>query len=572
MLNNLSIKSRLIFVIGFLSVLLVGIGIMGLSSLSATNNAMKSVYEDRLVGMGQLEKISALININQILVAESVAGQLSAFPEDISTVDKRVVELKAGITEIDSLWKAFTSHVETAEGTKLAKEFDANRKTYGGTGLMPAIAALSAHDFQQAGEVLQGPMKETYPAVRNSAVALIKLQLEVAKGQYDASQTRFERARNISIAVIVFGVLMAGLIGYWLIRAITRPLNEAVRIAESVAAGDLTQRIDVHSQDETGKLMQAMQAMQDSLVNIVGQVRTGTETISVASREIASGNADLSSRTESQASSLEETASSMEELTSTVKQNAENARQANQLVGSTADVAVRGGRVVGQVVDTMASIKDSSRKIADIIGVIDGIAFQTNILALNAAVEAARAGEQGRGFAVVASEVRNLAQRSAGAAKEIKALIEDSVGKVDAGGKLVDEAGKTMDEIVTSVKRVTDIMSEIAAASQEQSSGIEQVNQAVGQMDEVTQQNSALVEQAAAAAESLQDQATQLAQAVSVFKLDGMAYSPQAALPVLNDVVTPIPKSRPKAVPAKTIARPKKLVVAGGGNEEWEEF
>ena len=254
----------------------------------------------------------------------------------------------------------------------------------------------------------------------------------------------------------------------------------------------------------------------------------------------------------------------MEELTSTVKQNAENARQANQLVVSTADVAAKGGQVVGQVVDTMASIKDSSRKIADIIGVIDGIAFQTNILALNAAVEAARAGEQGRGFAVVASEVRNLAQRSAGAAKEIKTLIEDSVGKVDAGGKLVDEAGKTMDEIVTSVKRVTDIMSEIAAASQEQSAGIEQVNQAVTQMDDVTQQNAALVEEAAAAAESLQDQAAKLAEAVSVFKLESGAYNVRAELPVLKDVVTakPAPRkgSKPTAVPA--VVRPKKLAAA----------
>jgi methyl-accepting chemotaxis protein len=574
MLNNLSIKSRLIFVIGFLSVVAVGTGVIGLSSLNTTNHAMKTVYEDRVVALGQLERISALINKNQIIVGESVSGQLSAFPEEVELVDKRVVELKSGITEIDTLWKAFTSHQLTADEAKLAKEFDANRKKYGGQGLMPATAALSGHDFQQAGEILQGPMKETYPPVRASIEALIKLQLNVAKGEYEASQARFENARNLSIAVIVFGVLLAGLIGFWLIRAISRPLNEAVRIAESVAAGDLTQEIDVHSNDETGKLMQAMKAMNDSLVNIVGQVRTGTETIAVASREIASGNADLSSRTESQASSLEETASSMEELTSTVKQNAENARQANQLVVSTADVAVRGGQVVGKVVDTMASIKESSRKIADIIGVIDGIAFQTNILALNAAVEAARAGEQGRGFAVVASEVRSLAQRSAGAAKEIKALIEDSVGKVDNGGKLVDEAGKTMDEIVTSVKRVTDIMSEIAAASSEQSSGIEQVNQAISQMDEATQQNSALVEEAAAAAESLQNQAGQLAQAVSVFKLDGMAYNPPEALPVLKDVMeTPKAKPRPKVkAVASPVMQPRKLAIAGGGNDEWEEF
>ena len=310
------------------------------------------------------------------------------------------------------------------------------------------------------------------------------------------------------------------MIGFWTIRAITRPLNEAVRIAECVAAGDLTQKITVHSNDETGKLMQAMKAMNSSLVNIVGQVRTGTETIAVASREIAEGNLDLSNRTESQASSLEETASSMEELTSTVKQNAENARQANQLVGSTADVAVKGGRVVSQVVDTMASIKDSSRKIADIIGVIDGIAFQTNILALNAAVEAARAGEQGRGFAVVAAEVRNLAQRSAGAAKEIKTLISDSVEQVEMGRKLVDEAGEAMDDIVTSVQLVADIISGTAVASKEQSAGIEQVNQAVGQMDEITQQNAALVEEAAAAAESLQDQAATLSDLMSYFTLE----------------------------------------------------
>ena len=571
MLTNLSIKSRLIFVIGFLSVLLVGSGVIGLASLNSTNQALKTVYEDRMVGLGKLEKISALINKNQILIGESVSSQLSAFPEDISAVDQRVVELKNGIDEIDIIWKSYLSTRQTAEETVLAKEFDANRKKYGGQGLLPAIAALSAHDFQQAGEVLQGPMKEAYPAVRESVESLIRLQLDVAQGEFEASQDRYDTVRIVSVVMTLVGVLLAALIGFWLIRAITRPLNEAVRIAESVAAGDLSQHIDVRSQDETGHLMQAMQDMNSSLVNIVSQVRTGTEAIAVASREIASGNADLSNRTESQASSLEETASSMEQLTSTVKQNAENARQANQLVSSTADVAVKGGQVVGQVVDTMASIKDSSRKIADIIGVIDGIAFQTNILALNAAVEAARAGEQGRGFAVVAAEVRNLAQRSAGAAKEIKSLIEDSVSKVDAGSKLVDEAGKTMGEIVASVKRVTDIMSEIAAASQEQSSGIEQVNQAVGQMDEVVQQNAALVEQAAAAAESLQDQASQLAQAVSVFKLNGVGYAGQSALPAPSGSARAKPVARLKSI-SKPAARPKTLAATGGSNEEWEEF
>jgi methyl-accepting chemotaxis protein-1 (serine sensor receptor) len=565
MLKNLSIKSRLVFVIAFLSVLLVGIGVLGMASLNITNASLKRVYEDRVVALGQLERVSALINKNQILVGESVSGQLSAFPEDVAVVDKNVVEIRRVMEEIGTLLKAYTDTKLTAEEAKLVEELSANRIKYGREAMQPALAALAGHDFQQAGEILQGPLKETYPPVRASAEALVQLQLDVAKGEFEAAQSRYVTVRNVAIIVMLAGVLLAAMIGYWLIRAIAGPLNEAVRVAESVAAGDLTQNIEVRSQDETGKLMQAMKNMNESLVHIVGQVRNGTETIAVASREIATGNADLSSRTEEQASSLEETASSMEELTSTVKQNAENARQANQLVGSTAEVAVKGGRVVGQVVDTLASIKDSSRKISDIIGVIDGIAFQTNILALNAAVEAARAGEQGRGFAVVASEVRNLAQRSAGAAKEIKALIEDSVGKVDAGGRLVDEAGKTMDEIVSSVKRVTDIMGEIAAASQEQSAGIEQVSQAITQMDNVTQQNSALVEEAAAAAESLQDQAGKLAEAVSVFRLEGGAYRPQVERPALEN------RAAAKPRPARMIAPPKK-VAAGGGSEEWEEF
>ena len=297
-------------------------------------------------------------------------------------------------------------------------------------------------------------------------------------------------------------------------------MREAIRVAKRVAAGDLTQRIEIDTYNEMGQLFDALKEMNDSLANTVGQVRIGSETITQASQEIAAGNADLSARTESQASSLEETASSMEELTSTVKQNADNARQANQLVVSASAYAIKGGEVVGQVVNTMGSIKDSSRKIVDIIGVIDSIAFQTNILALNAAVEAARAGEQGRGFAVVATEVRNLAQRSAGAAKEIKSLISDSVEKVDVGSKLVDQAGKTMDEIVSSVKHVADIMSEISAASQEQSAGIEEINRAITQMDELTQQNAALVEQAAAAAESMQEESRTLAQTVAVFRLN----------------------------------------------------
>src|SRR5450830_1026654 len=315
-------------------------------------------------------------------------------------------------------------------------------------------------------------------------------------------------------------VLLAG-VGFSIIltRRITKPLDDAVQIAKRVAAGELSQRDAADGNDEISELLNALKEMSDNLFNIVSEVRQGTDAIAIASSEISTGNADLSSRTETQAGALEETASSMEQITATVRHNADNARQANDLVTSASNFAVQGGGEVGKVVDTMNSIKESSRKIVDIISVIDGIAFQTNILALNAAVEAARAGEQGRGFAVVASEVRNLAQRSASAAKEIKILIGDSVEKVDSGSRLVDAAGKTMKEIVTSVKHVANIMSEITAAGQEQSTGIEEVNRAITQMDEMTQQNAALVEQAAAAAESMEEQAANLAHAVSAFKL-----------------------------------------------------
>ncbi|HEY4316228.1 MAG TPA: methyl-accepting chemotaxis protein [Herbaspirillum sp.] len=377
-------------------------------------------------------------------------------------------------------------------------------------------------------------------------IASLQAFLDYQRAEIDKTAQAIEKASNQStILQLTLGgiaILIGAIMARSLTRSITVPLGQAVEMAESVAGGDLSRRIDITRTDETGMLLQALKHMNDSLVRIVGEVRSGTNTIATASSEIASGNMDLSSRTEQQASSLEETAASMEELTSTVKQNADNARQANQLAISASEVAIKGGSVVSQVVDTMGSINTSARKIVDIIGVIDGIAFQTNILALNAAVEAARAGEQGRGFAVVASEVRSLAQRSAAAAKEIKTLIDDSVNNVDVGAKLVDQAGVTMREIVESVKRVTDIMGEITAASQEQTAGIEQVNKAITQMDNVTQQNAALVEEAAAASEAMQVQAGNLAQAISVFKLagDDMQLA-QQVLQVPPKVVNPQP-------------------------------
>ena len=358
-------------------------------------------------------------------------------------------------------------------------------------------------------------------------IALQKKHTLEATSQANADNSLIQ---GIIAAAGALVLVLVALMAWRLTISITRPLQVAVAATERVAQGDLASEIVVEGRDEAAQLLGALRSMRDSLARVVGDVRTGTDTIATASSQIAAGNLDLSARTEEQASSLEETAASMEELTSTVKQNADNARQANQLAVTASEVAVKGGNVVSQVVDTMGAINTSSRKIVDIIGVIDGIAFQTNILALNAAVEAARAGEQGRGFAVVAAEVRNLAQRSAAAAKEIKLLIDDSVSKVGEGSSQVAQAGKTMEEIVDSVKRVTDIMAEITAASQEQTQGIEQVNQAITQMDQVTQQNAALVEEAAAAAASLQEQASGLSQVVSVFRLEQEQQFPQGGL------------------------------------------
>ena len=507
-MKNLTIKALLIFVIGFLSLLLIIIGGLGLYGQASANDALKSVYDERTVAIGRLDTVvRALLNIQ--LAASYAVG---ADPEAIS---RNLAEIKRLQEESEKAWTAYVALPQNAKGKELVSRFVGHREKFLNEGLKPVVTALTNDYAQQAMDTMRGPMKTLFAPLIADVNELIQLQLDLASQEYDNSQSRYSILRNTSLIAVTLGVLLSAGLGWFLILGITKPLQQAAQLAESVAAGDLSKQIIVPGSNEMGKLLLGLKHMNDSLTNIVREVRSGTQNLAVASEEIARGNMDLSQRTERQAGSLEETASSMEELTATVKQNAENARQANQL----AAVASKGGAVFSHVVETMNSISDSSRKIVDIIGVIDGIAFQTNILALNAAVEAARAGEQGRGFAVVAGEVRSLAQRSAAAAKEIKALIGDSVERVEAGGRLVHEAGSTMNEIVNSVRRVTDIMGEISSASQEQTSGIEQINDAVTEMDNTTQQNAALVEQAAAAAQSLQDQSNKLAQVVSVFKL-----------------------------------------------------
>jgi methyl-accepting chemotaxis protein-1 (serine sensor receptor) len=512
-LRNLSIKARLVGVIVFLSLQLIAGGIIGIGSLRQADAEMQSMYENELVNLGQLDQIIRLMSSNEMAIGKSVSASQELIP-------KIIFDVKQRSAQADKIWSEYMTTRLAPDERKLAEEFAARRAKYEGQGIKVALDAMEMLDTQSVVAALNGPMAALFEPMRDSMDALIKLQRNLAHDSYTRSQNTYHLVRNSCVAALLLGITLAAAVGWWLIRSISAPLDEAVRFASSVAEGDLTQAVHAHANDEVGRLMRALNQMHEGLLRIVSQVRMGTETIAAGAKQIAAGNQDLSSRTEQQASSLEETASSLEELTATVKQNANNALQANQLAGSASAVADKGGEVVARVIDTMGSINESSKKIGDIISVIDGIAFQTNILALNAAVEAARAGEQGKGFAVVATEVRSLAQRSANAAKEIKTLVGASLENASSGSKLVDEAGATMQEIVQSIKRVTDLMAEIAAASQEQSAGIEQINKAISQMEQVTQQNASLVEEAAAASESMHDQAHALTQAVSVFKMN----------------------------------------------------
>ncbi|MFM0204787.1 methyl-accepting chemotaxis protein [Paraburkholderia fungorum] len=605
MLNKgITIKARIGLTMAFLAALLVTIGVFGLFGMSSSNAAYEDTFTNDMpsaVNIGNAELFAA---------RERLALDRAAFMAGTPEVAPTIERARSMRATSDMWWKKYMDLPRGAEEDRLAQDVVAKRGALHQQ--LDAFAAIiTAND---PSNLVDGAkrVQAAYNELANADDALRKFQFTSAKEGFDAAQSSYQVFRTVSAVALLVGVLAAVLSYLTLSRAIGRPLNEALGHFAAIAAGDLHRPVVVTSRDEMGQLLDGIAKMQRSLTETVRSVRSGSESIATATRQIAAGNIDLSSRTEEQASALQETASSMEELTGTVKQNADNARQASSLAANASEIANRGSAVVGQVVGTMGEINQSSAKIADIISIIEGIAFQTNILALNAAVEAARAGEEGRGFAVVAGEVRSLAQRSSAAAKEIKGLIDTSVERVQSGSALVEEAGRTMTEIIGAVQRVTDIMGEIAAASEEQSSGIDQVARAVTQMDEVTQQNAALVEEAAAAASSLEDQAGKLRTAVAVFQLDESGYKApvsaapkrasapgrpsgarkvsQAALQSASQAVPHAaaqPASQPRAqaasaarVPAAAAApaaaaparAPVKAVASAGSDQDWETF
>ncbi|TFW07021.1 HAMP domain-containing protein [Oxalobacteraceae bacterium OM1] len=567
LLKNMKIGRRL--ALGFaaaigLSALIAADGIWKIGSLGAN---MRTVLADPLtterLASDWSRNITSAVTRTTAVAKSSDATLAQFFAADAAASSKSSSDL---MKKIEALISTDAEKALFAQISDVRKAYISSRD---------AVFKLKSEGrAEDANKVLE----EQYLPVSARYLEMVGQFLDLQRKQLDEAGERADdlesRGRLELIALSVLVMLIGVVSAWWLTAGITGPLRRAVTAARRVAGGDLTGDIAVDSRDETGELLQALHDMNASLLKIVFEVRQGTDAIATASNEIAAGNLDLSSRTEQQAGSLEETASSMEELTSAVRQNADNARQANMLANTASDVAIKGGEVIDEVVGTMSEINASARKIVDIIAVIDGIAFQTNILALNAAVEAARAGEQGRGFAVVAGEVRTLAQRAAAAAKDIKSLIDNSVDRVDAGSSLVNQAGKTMQDIVASVRRVTDIMADITAASTEQTAGIEQVNQAITQMDSVTQQNAALVEEAAAASNAMQQQADRLAEAVALFRVDGSAVASQAsaAAPARTKaaVATALPARATRTAPAAFVQPKRQLPVAAGN--DWEEF
>ena len=577
-MGNLKISTRLAGAFGLLVLLLVGLAVAAYSQLSSIHDDTLDLADKWLPSVQVVNQMEAQATINRVVVATHILNTDEAAMGGIEQ------EITQGRDKLAKQRQTYEKLISSPEEKRLYEEFSAAWKKYAETN-DKVLAHSRKNESDQARALLQGESRQNYAAAMALLDKLVELNGAGAKQSKAASERSYSVALTTLFVTAALAIAVAVVAALWLIRSITGPLARAVHAADLVAAGDLTVQIQADSQDETGKLLQSLDKMQQALVRTVSTVRQNAESVASASAQIASGNHDLSARTESQASALEETAASMEELGSTVRQNADNARQANQLAVSASTVAVQGGEVVSQVVETMKGITTASNKIADIIGVIDGIAFQTNILALNAAVEAARAGEQGRGFAVVASEVRSLAGRSAEAAKEIKSLIGASVERVEQGNVQAERAGQTMTEVVNAIRRVTDIMGEIIAASSEQSAGVSQVGEAVTQMDQATQQNAALVEQMAAAAGSLSGQARELVEAVAVFKLAQGASGQWSAAPAHKPVAAPAPRpaaprpslgakkpaSAPASKPAASLSAPKP-VAAADGQGDWESF
>jgi methyl-accepting chemotaxis protein len=520
MFRTLSLRTRLITTMGLLGLIIVATGVLGIYGMRTTGAALEATYSNELstVALGQAK--------NNLARARFALDRAVAHPDAPDTA--RLLERMDGfLAESDRAWATYLSLPQDAEEAALAHDVAARRQAYIDDGFRALERAVRAHDTAHIDALFTRDIIATFGAFNDASTKLDDYQVRMTKDSFDASERLHRHLMIYAIAAVMLGTVLIVGSSVALLRAILRPLEQALGHFAAMARGDLSNKVIIERRDEMGRLLEGLEAMQRQLAQTVRNVRDSSAQIAGASSEIAAGNLSLSTRTEQQAGSLEETASSLEELTTAVRNNANNARQANQLAASASEVATRGGAIVGRVVETMGSIHASSRQIVDIIGVIDGIAFQTNLLALNAAVEAARAGEQGRGFAVVAGEVRNLAQRAASAAKDIKALITTSVANVGSGAALVDQAGATMQDIVASVGRVAAIMTDILAAGEEQSAGIEQINQAIAQMDQVTQQSAGLVEEAAAAAAALQEQAESLARLAATFRLDDS--SPAAA-------------------------------------------